>query len=224
MKKEDKGTPKVRQKKGEKANKKKMATVAAVFTQKPYHRTPQEVTESLFEPQLKVAESKKNNNRNKPEHKRVWASLTKGKEKVISEVAKEMESRNPNREKRRAVVTDGEKALQRQVKDQIDNITLILDLFHVLEKLWKASYIFHQEGSKEAKEWVKKQTLRILQGKISQVIKGTRQSATKRRIRGKTRKTVDDVTRYFYRNRPQMRYDEYLSQGLPIASGSVEGA
>ncbi|MFH0774037.1 MAG: hypothetical protein V2A53_00885 [bacterium] len=58
----------------------------------------------------------------------------------------------------------------------------------------------------------------------SQAIKGIRQSATKREIRGNNRKTVDRVCKYFYRNRPQMKYNEYLNQGMPITSGSVEGA
>jgi hypothetical protein len=30
------------------------------------------------------------------------------------------------------------------------------------------------------------------------------------------------VADYFHRNRERMRYDEYLAQGLPIASGSVQ--
>ncbi len=118
MKKEEKAEVKVRQKKGEKANKKKMATVAAVFTQEPYYRTPEEVTENLFEPKLKIAEKEKEKkNRNKPEHKRVWASLTKGKEKTISEVAEEIERRDQDKKKRRVVITDGEKALQNEVNE-----------------------------------------------------------------------------------------------------------
>lgn len=67
MVKEEEVKPKSRQKRGEKSNKKKMATVAAVFTQEPYHRTPEEVTESIFEPKLKIVGKEKN--RNKPEHK-----------------------------------------------------------------------------------------------------------------------------------------------------------
>lgn len=222
MVKEEIAKQRVRQKKGEKASKKKMAVVATVFTQKPYYRTPEEVVESIFHPKPKIAGRQEN--RQKPEYKRVWASLSKGKEKVISEVAQELENRDPNKEKITVAVTDGERALQRRVKIQIGSIILILDLFHVLEKLWKVVYVFYQEGSPDAEEWVKRQTLRILQGKVSQVIKGIHQSATKRRIRGNNCKTVNDVCRYFYHNRFHMRYDEYLKQGLPIASGSVEGA
>jgi hypothetical protein len=72
-------------------------------------------------------------------------------------------------------LTDGERALQIRV-DQKLNVTLILDLIHVLEKLWKAAYCFHAEGSLEADLWVIDRTLRILFGEVGQVVKGIRQS------------------------------------------------
>jgi hypothetical protein len=33
-------------------------------------------------------------------------------------------------------------------------VTLVLDLLHVLERLWKAARVFHAEGSLEAELWV----------------------------------------------------------------------
>lgn len=90
-----------------------------------------------------------------PENKRVWASLVKGKAAVLAEVAAEMERRDPQRIKTRLALSDGERALQILV-DQTLHVTLILDLLHVLEKLWKAAYVFHPEGSPEAESWVKK--------------------------------------------------------------------
>ena len=116
-----------------------------------------------------------------------------------------------------------ERALQILVEQKL-GITLVLDLLHVLEKLWKAAYMFHPEGSLEAELWVADRALRILFGEVSQVVKGLRQSITKRRLSGAKRKTLSDVANYLYRNRCRMRYDEYLAQGLPIASGPVEGA
>src|SRR5260370_23926004 len=101
---------------------------------------------------------------------------------------------------------------------------VILDLLHVVEKLWGASHCFHAEGSDEARQWVQKQTLRILQGEVRYVIKGLRQSATVRDLRGQKRETVEKIAKYLHRNRKYMKYDEYLRQGLPIASGCVEGA
>jgi len=103
-------------------------------------------------------------------------------------------------------------------------VTLILDLIHALEKLWKAAYVFHAEGSLEADLWVLDRTLRILLGDVGQVVKGIRQSITKRALAGAKRKTLEGVADYLYRNRARMRYDEYLARGWPIASGPVEGA
>ena len=62
-----------RRKKGEKANKKQMATLGCVYTVDPKHRTAEDVVESLFRERVgKRSES--------PEpvaqHKRVWSSLT----------------------------------------------------------------------------------------------------------------------------------------------------
>ena len=213
--------PRARLTTGQKANKKRMATVATVFTRAPWVRTPQQVIESFF-PTARPA-SGKTPPPPRPENKRVWASLVKGKTAVIEEVAEEMDRRDPSRSTTRLALTDGERALQIRV-DQKLKVTLILDLMHVLEKLWKAAYVFHAEGSLEADLWVIDRTLRILFGEIGQVVKGIRQSITKRGLSGPKRKTLNAVANYLYRNRSRMRYGEYLANGWPIASGPVEGA
>ena len=197
-----------------------MATVATVFTRAPWVRTPQQVIESLF-PTSRPA-SRDALPPPKPENKRVWASLLKGKTAVIQEVAEEMDRRDPLRSMTRLALTDGERALQIRVEQKL-NVTLILDLMHALEKLWKAAYVFHPEGSLEADLWVLDRTLQILFGEVGQV-KGIRQSITKRHLTGPKRKTLNAVANYLYRNRTRMRYNEYLAKGWPIASGPVEGA
>jgi hypothetical protein len=207
--------------KGQKTNKKRMATVATVFTREPWVRTPQQVVESLFRISSPAPEAASAPPR--PENKRVWASLLKDKNAVIQEVAEEMERRDPSASKTRVALTDGERALQIRVDRKL-KVTLILDLIHALEKLWKAAYVFHAEGSLEAELWVMHRTLRILSGDVGQVVKGIRQSITKRCLSGAQRKTLEGVANYLYRNRTRMRYDEYLAHGWPIASGPVEGA
>src|SRR5437762_4864764 len=129
-----------------------MATVAAVFIRAAWIRTPQQVVESLFrrEPTTRAGESPPP----RPEHKRVWASLIKGKAAVIGEVAAEVLRRDPQGHKIHVALTDGERALQILVSKNLQ-VTLILDLLHVLEKLWKAAYVFHAEGSTEAEQWVR---------------------------------------------------------------------
>jgi hypothetical protein len=60
--------PPVRIAKEQKTNKKKMATVAAVFTQAPFIRTPQQVVDSIFRSGPKDATT---HSSSKPENKRV---------------------------------------------------------------------------------------------------------------------------------------------------------
>ena len=206
--------------KGQRSNKKRMATVAAVFTRAPWVRTPQQVVESLFRTCRRTPGEEPPPPR--PENKRVWASLLKGKTAVIQEVAEEMERRDPSASKTRVALTDGERALQIRVGKL--GVTLVLDLMHVLEKVWKAAYVLHAEGSLDADLWVRDRTLRILSGGVGQVVKGIRQSVTKRGLSGAKRKTLLGVAGYLYRNRARMRYDEYLALGWPIGSGPVEGA
>ena len=177
--------PRPRLTKGQKANKKRMATVATVFTRAPWVRTPQQVIESLF-PTSRPA-SRDALPPPKPENKRVWASLLKGKTAVIQEVAEEMDRRDPLRSMTRLALTDGERALQIRVEQKL-NVTLILDLMHALEKLSKAAYVFHPEGSLEADLWVLDRTLQILFGEVGQVVKGVRQSITKRHLTGRNAK------------------------------------
>src|SRR3989440_2124139 len=85
--------PRARLTKGQKANKKRMATVATVFTRAPWVRTPQQVIESLF-PTTRPA-SAETPPPPRPENKRVRASLLKGKTAVIEEVAEEMDAAIP---------------------------------------------------------------------------------------------------------------------------------
>lgn len=66
--------------------------------------------------------------------------------------------------------------------------SLILDLLHVLEKVREAAPVFHPEGSPQAELFARLMCLRILEGKVCQVVKGPRQTVTKRRLFGARRK------------------------------------
>ena len=154
----------------------------------------------------------------------MWASLTAGKDAFINDVKAEMTRRDPEHERTWVILTDGERALQRRVISTFTDVTLVLDLLHVLEKLWKVAHALHNEGSPEAEAFARARTERILCGMTGQVVKGLRQTVTKRRLTGAKAKTIHGVCDYLYRNRERMRYDEYLRNGWPIASGTVEGA
>jgi hypothetical protein len=132
--------------------------------------------------------------------------------------------RNPKADKMVVAVTDGERALQIRINRYIKKITLILDLIHVLEKLWIAAHIFHTEGSLEAQQFVRDRALIVLNGNVGQVVKGFRAMITKRRMKGSKRQSLLKVCKYLYKNRSRMKYNVYMQKGFPIASGAVEGA
>jgi hypothetical protein len=135
----DGARPTARLTKGQKVNRKKMATVAAVFTTSPWVRTPEQVVESLFRTGNQPPPSGQVPPR--PANKRVWASLLEGKAAVIQEVAQETRRRDTEGIKTRVALTDGERALQNLVEGTL-GVTLVPDLLHVLERFWKAAHVF----------------------------------------------------------------------------------
>ena len=218
-------------KKGEKANKKQMATVGAVYTVDPKVRTAEEVVAALFRD-----EPPKKGRKDQPvaQHKRVWSSLSqerngefcRGQDEVFRWMAEEHTRRNPAGEKDIACLMDGQPSLweDRRTYLPMNNVVEILDLLHVTPRLWEAAYLFHPEGSEEAAAFVRARLLGILEGQVGYVIGGLRQMGTKHKLRGNRLKKLRQICNYLEKNRDRMRYDEYLSAGYPIASGIIEGA
>jgi hypothetical protein len=193
-----------------------------VFSQWPEPRTPEDIVNRLFS--VAHVEPRRKPRVRRARNKRVWASLVSAKDLFIAGVRQEVLRRDRTHRKSWVVVTDGERGLQRRVCEHFQDVTLVLDLFHVLEKLWKAAYALHAEGSVEAEIFVRDRALRLLRGQVGGVVKGLRQMATKRKLQGVKRHAMLSAAAYFQRNRSRMRYDLYLKNGWPIASGSVEGA
>ena len=73
-----------------------------------------------------------------------------------------------------------------------EDTVCILDLFHVMERLWKVAWCFFEEGTqkREAHQWVEERLKRLLEGKVDAVIRGMRYQATQRGLKGQKRKTV----------------------------------
>ena len=210
--------------KGEKANRKRMATVCAVYTVEPWVRTP----ESMVERMRGLRDTTRRSPRPRPEHKRVWASVDKPAKVAIAEAFEEAHLRDPQGDKRWVVLVDGAlhqlECVRQQAKAVGAEVTIIVDFVHVLEYLWKAAYVFNKEGSKQAEQWVFERLLRVLQGKASTVAGGIRRSATLRGLSKNKRKNADQCAKYLTSNSQYLRYHEYLADGLPIATGVIEGA
>jgi hypothetical protein len=209
--------------KGEKKYAKRMATVATTYTVDAWPRTAEEVIAELTR-----TGPEDRPKRPRPEHKRVWASLTKGPEEVIAEMFDEALRRDPDRAKRWIVLVDGnEKQLeliQEQARQRGLSVTIVLDFIHVLQYLWKAAAAFHSEGTPELEQWVLERLQWVLEGKAIDVAAGMRRSATRRELSAMERKPVDKCADYLLKYKACLHYDEYLRDGLPIASGVIEGA
>lgn len=103
-------------------------------------------------------------------------------------------------------------------------LTIVLDLIHVLEYLWKAAFVFHKEGSEQAETWVTERLVRLLHGNSGHLAAGIRRSATLRNLSSEQRLPADRCADYLLKYAEYLRYDQYLEAGLPIATGVIEGA
>ncbi len=214
-----------RRSKGQKANKKRQACVGAVYTIDPFVRTAVDVVDELMRDACQV-------DRPVPQHKELRAELSRslegvevnGKERIFSWFSEQVQTRNPQGAKPVVCVMDGDRGLWKMLSCFLVNVVCILDLFHVLERLWSAAHCFHPEGSEAAKAFVSARLERILNGEVGRVIGGLKQMGTKQQLRGSRLKQLSAVIGYLERNRRFMHYDEYLAQGYPIGSGVAEGA
>lgn len=206
---------------GEKANRKRMAQVATVYDIAPFQRTTDDVVGELAH---EISESK----RPRPSDKRVWANITEEPEAVIAEMFAEAKRRDPSGSRAWVVLIDGNRAqrqaVERAVKDCGREVVIIADLIHVIEYLWGIVWLFFSEGDPNGQEWVTARLRMILDGKSKEVCRQVRRFAARRGLEENDKKRVEDVAKYLTALRPYLRYDLYLAQGLPIATGVIEGA
>jgi len=213
---------------GKRANQKRMAAVAAVYTVDPYVRTADEVVAALFrDPDYK------------PEprpglcHKRVWASLPEEAPEPRSSIAVvfdwvwwEFAQRNPQRVRPTVCLCDGQKQLWQACADSVldKKRVEVLDFLHVTPRLWAAAKLLYGDKSKEVVPFVRHRATQVLEGKVETVLRTMRRVAKERGLSSAKKKALGRICSYLHKNRHRMRYDEYLRQGYPIASGVIEGA
>jgi len=199
---------------------KRMATVAAVYTVAPQVRTVEEIGR-----QLGPLQRVKPRSSSRPESKRVWASLAQEPKEVITAAFEEANKRDPQRKKTWVVLVDG--ALHQL--DLISKIgraysfTIVVDLLHVLGYLGEAAKVL-ATGKAAQQHWIWVRLQSLLRGNASHIAAGMRRSATRRSLSKKKRAPVDACARYLLNHKRYLHYDLYLEKGFPIASGVIEGA
>lgn len=148
---------------GEKANRKRMAQVATVYSIAPFVRSPSDILHSLRDA------TEVNTKRPRPAQKRVWASVEKSSRSVIREAFEEAGRRDPDRKRRWVVLVDGEKSQLRAVKAEAKRlgveVTIIADVIHVLEYQWSAARALFDGSNAKAEKWVADRLQALLTGK-----------------------------------------------------------
>jgi hypothetical protein len=214
-----------RRTKGQKANKKQMSYVGAVYSIDRFVRTADDVVDELARKEMR-------HDRPQPKHKRVAVEMTQilegeehnGRTTLFGELGDEVRQRNPDEKKTVVAVMDGERSLWDLLDIFLPFAIGILDIFHVLERLWTAAHVFHAEGSAAAENFVTDRLRMLLEGRVGGVIGGLRQMLCKHALSASRRKALEAVITYFENNREHMRYGDYLAAGYPIGSGVAEGA
>ena len=223
--------PEAHRRRGDKANKKRMAIVGAVYSVDRFVRTPEEVTAALFrDPRPPGGPAPA---RPAPVGKHVWASLSREPDgnqsgplqEVFGWLKEELSGRDPGGRKGLAFVTDGQPNLLRAKRERFGaSVVEILDVLHVTPRLWQAAHLFCKEGGEEARQFVRARVLRVLRGEVGGVVRGLRRMGTRRKLAGKKKADLRELCNFLQKNASRMRYDLYLKEGYPIASGVIEGA
>ncbi len=211
---------------GEKSNRKRMAQVAAVYSIAPWPRSAADLVRPLRNDSIEAR-------RPKPKGKRVWASVEQTQRNVIRAAVEEALRRDPENKRRWVVLVDGDPKQLRAVKAELRRArvkaTILLDVVHVLEYVWKAARALFGESNAEAEDWVGNRLLALLSGRSGGDVAQTIRWWSARRKKG-----LDDaglaaieVACDYLADRTRtrlMHYEQALRDGLPIATGVIEGA
>jgi len=213
--------------KGEKKQKKKEALVGVKYTILPNVRSAEDVAKNLVYPEQKDKKSNQEGcEKNIARNKRYIASIEKPKKEVMQEI---QESINPKEfiNKPLVCVMDGALILWQlfeEIFSSVVNKTMILDIIHVVEYIWKIAHVKYKEGNDKAKNYVYQKILLILKGNVLEYIEELEKELSKKKYSKKKKETISSVIRYLKNHKDYMMYDDYLSKGYPIGSGVVESA
>ena len=195
---------------GQKRNRKRMAQVAAIYAIERNVRQPKDIVGEL----RPVQDTAPKKPRPQPVNKQVSASVEQEPADVIEAYFREALRRDPDQSRQWVVLVDGNEkqlALVRSVARKHEvRVTVVLDLIHVLEYLWKAAHCFHPAGSSEAEQWVMSRLLMLLDGvDPSDVAGGMRRSATLQKI--ERRAAVDVCAAYLKKYHTLIRYGDAIA-------------
>jgi hypothetical protein len=196
-----------------------MAEVGAVYDLTPVPRTAADV---LASGQTQRAPA--------PKAKAKWltASVVDDAAHVVADVFDEAERRDPDHQRTWIALVDGNNhqidRLNAEAKARNVNVTILIDLVHVIEYIWGAAWCFYAEADPAAERWVRDRLLAILNGKARGVAAGIRRRASTQALLRSKRANADTCANYLTNKTEYLDYPTALTNGWPIATGVIEGA
>lgn len=206
--------------KGEKRNRKRIAEVAAVYDATPVVRRVADI----------FPDDKRRDVTAGPVAANKWlvASIVDGARTVIGQAFDEAERRDPGHIRPWVALVDGAnhqiEVIETEARKRHIKVTIMIDLVHVLEYLWKAAWSFFDEGDTAAQTWVHDNATKVLNGTARQVAAAIRRRATQKKLTATRRKGADTCANYLTAKSPYLDYPAALASGWPIATGVIEGA
>ena len=208
--------------KGEKANRKRMAEVGAVYDITPVARSPAQImartdTQDDPPPPAPTAAGK-------------WltASVVDDAAEVVTAIFDEAERRDRDHARSWVALVDGNnhqiKTIRTEAKQRDVKITVLIDFVHVLEYLWSAAWSFFDEAAPAGEAWVADKAMAVLEGNARHVAAGIRRRATRDGLDPRRRINADKAAGYLTNKADHLDYPTALAQGWPIATGIIEGA
>ena len=217
MTKEESKKIKGRTGRGEKKQKKKESLVSVCYATMPIARTATQVASSLI-----LGSTDKDMEQFKTEDILKFASIAKTKQECYLDLKNY--SKKISNGKKLVVLLDGARNLWSLTESTFGDTDYvgILDIIHVRDYLYSSAHALYGEGSREVPQWVFKRCEMILSGDTKNLILELENISEK--LSKSKLKTVQKTITYFKNHLQQMKYDEYLKEGYPIASGVVESA
>jgi hypothetical protein len=215
---------------GPKPNQKQMACMAGVYTVDRNVRTAQEVIDALFR-EPTTGESTRAEV--KAKNPRYFGALTKHDSagnvigKSAEEQAQQWLTANTLRRHRQGqeivVMHDGQTSLwnvAQEYQEGWDTIE-VLDLMHVLTRIWAAAKIIRPDSQRS---YVQELLTLLLSGGEGLMIMGFKNAMRRKGTTKAQSEELGKIVKYLENNRSRIKYSEYLSKGLPICTGYIEGA